>query len=121
MPPFRGITPRQSRSRSYTRQRHAQRKTGRVPCPTKCASSRSLTSLPRSNHDVPRAGPDVSRFEQTAALPFGTISTGLINKGHMIEKIAYRGDALSGKNSPVPLSSMEKTSHGRPAATHGQE
>ena len=55
-----------------------------------------------------RAGPDVSRFEQTAALPFGTISTGLINKGHMIEKIAYRGDALSGKNSPVPLSIMEK-------------
>jgi hypothetical protein len=50
----------------------------------------------------------VSRFEQTAALPFGTISTGLINKGHMIEEIAYRGDALSGKNSPVPLSSMEK-------------
>jgi hypothetical protein len=26
----------------------------------------------------------------------------------MIEKIAYRGDALSGKNSPVPLSIMEK-------------
>src|SRR6202167_223105 len=93
MPPFRGITPRQRRSRSYTRQRHAQPKTGRVPCPTKCAWSRSLTSHTRSNPDVPGAGPDVSRFEQAAALRFGTISAGRINKRHMIEKIAYRGDA----------------------------
>jgi hypothetical protein len=73
---------------------------------------------------VLRTGPDVSRFEQTAALRFGTISAGRINKRHMDEKIAYRSDALSGKNSPVPLSSMEKlpkASQGRPAATHGQE
>jgi hypothetical protein len=52
----------------------------------------------------------VSRFEQTAALRFGTISAGRINKRHMKEKIAHRSAALSGKNSPVPLSSMEKLS-----------
>ena len=71
-----------------------------------------------------RAGPDVSRFEQTAALRFGTISTGRINKRHMIQKVAYRGDALSGENSPGPLSIAEKlpkASQGRPAPTHGQE